>query len=78
MVKIFEALSEDITMAAGGPMGSPTIENWRRYFTTMEKAKKACQIDYAGLDIKWSRGTNKCSSGDLGHVMYTISLIKVE
>lgn len=79
MSDVFEAVSEDIVMAAGGPMGSPVEVNWRKHFKTMDKAKKFCQTDYGKIEkIKWTRGAKSCRSPDLGHVMYTITKLKVE
>jgi len=77
MSDVFEAVSEDITMAAGGPMGSPVEVNWRKHFSTMTKAKVACEKDY-GKKIGWRGGIKKCQSPDLGHVMYTIIKLKVD
>ena len=80
---LWKAESLDIIMAAGGPMGSPIETNWTRYFKTLEAAMKACERDYratgGGETIKWER---ECStfytSGDLGHVQYDITTLKIE
>jgi len=78
--KIFKATSNDIAQAAGGPMGSPVVENWVRYFTSAGAAKAACEKDYK-KPIKWERvirRTEEWVSGDLGHVEYEIEPIKIE
>ena len=74
---VYEAVSLDITMAAGGPMGSPTEENWRKLFRKPETARKACEADY-GKPIKWKWGGKRgWTSGDLMHVEYTVQPVVV-
>ena len=82
MMEIFEAKSEDLS-GLGGRMGTErTTVNWRRYFTSRYKAMLACDDDYAktspGKLIKWGRRHGVDVSGDLGHVMYTVTSIGVE
>lgn len=77
-MKIFSLVSENIVMAAGGPMGSPVVNNFTKPFSTLTKAKKFAQKDYNGDEkITWSkRGKYHCS-GDLRYVMYTITEVSV-
>lgn len=79
---VYEAISTDIAMEAGGPMGSPAEENWRKLFRDQESAKAFCEKDYAQHEpasIKWRKDGSsfRVSSGDLGFVMYDITKVKV-
>lgn len=73
----YKLVSENLT-GLGGPMGTEhTSENFVRYFDGITKAKDAAVKDY-GHPIKWERSGKRHSSGDLMHVMYDISPVKVE
>ena len=73
---MYELESENLT-GLGGPMGSESIStNFRRYFKSLASAKKFAEKDYGGK-IPWHTGRgDKIHSGDLGHVMYHIRLIR--
>lgn len=81
---VWEAISNNIVMAAGGPMGSPVDENWRKLFSTPTKAKIACVDDYKKtnededlMSFKWKRKGRGWTAGDLGHVEYDVQPVKV-
>lgn len=79
---IYELESENLTKL-GGRMGTEsTSTNWVRYFSSIDKAKKAAEKDYkknGGEDvIKWSKSRYGSSSQDLLFVQYSIQPIKVE
>ena len=74
---IYKLVSENLT-SLGGPMGTENVtDNFVRFFDSIDKAKSAAVKDF-GDDIKWKRKGKNVSSGDLLHVMYDISPIKVE
>jgi hypothetical protein len=75
---MFQLTSENITMSAGGPMGTPSTTNFVRYFWSAATAKLAAEKDL-GRGIKWrSLGRGNFASPDLGHVMYYVEKVKVE
>jgi len=68
----YQLINEDLTNL-GGPMGTEyTTERWRRNYKTLPEARAAAERDY-GEPIEWKG----YSSGDLGHVMYTIQPVRV-
>ena len=72
----FELVSVDMSNL-GGPMGNnSTSENWRKLFTTMQKAKTYAENDYYKTGrtekIKWSKSNKITHTQDLGFVMYEI------
>ena len=76
---VFKLTSENVTNV-GLSMGSAdSYVNWTRLFTSMEAAKRYAEADYcrqkkdSKAQIKWTRGTAICSSGDLGFVMYGLN-----
>lgn len=75
---MYELESENLT-GLGGPMGTErTWPNWRKFFRTAEAAKVYAERDFK-KSIEWSGGLVRgFSSGDLGHVMYHIRLVKIE
>ena len=81
---MYELTSQNLTHL-GGPMGSEyTYDNWRKFFTTIELAKKYAQKDYnkdgpAPEFIKWKKENKDCiTSQDLGYVQYYIRTVKCE
>lgn len=76
--ELYELTSENITYAAGGPMGSSSTTNFQRYFRSADKAKIAAQKDIGRSPIKWQKSRKGWTSGDMGHVMYTIIPVKIE
>jgi hypothetical protein len=69
----------DITMAAGGPMGSDTVTLFRKFFRRLPHARSFAEKHYK-KPIEWltkKKGV-RWSSGDLGAVMYEIDKIKFE
>lgn len=71
---MFELESENLTSL--GRMGDTTTTNWRRFYKTVAAARKAAEKDFGGR-IVWSRDGRRWCSGDLGHVMYTISPVTI-
>jgi hypothetical protein len=77
MTHVWEAVKEDIVMAAGGPMGSSrAIEVWSALFKTSDVAISYCENDYK-QKIKWLRNANSVRSPDLGQYQYTITKRRV-
>jgi hypothetical protein len=82
---MYELASENLTHL-GGPMGSDyTYDNWRKFFTTIELAKKYAEKDYKknkGIEvIEWIDNENEkdcIQTQDLGFVMYYIRTVKCE
>jgi hypothetical protein len=86
---IYMLESEDLTHL-GGPMGSEyTTTNFRKYFSSVKKAKEYAEQDYKrNVNVterhseiewkKWNSKTGYTNSGDLSFVMYTIARIEVE
>lgn len=92
MDKIYALRSENLS-GLGGMMGTEsTFTNWRRYFSSLEKAKRCAEEDvdfklYKGTGagrettINWAEvpGDEFClRSRDFGWVMYHITEITVE
>jgi hypothetical protein len=76
-MKIFQLVSENLTHL-GGNMGTEyTYPNYTKFFSSIEFAKKHAEKEYKGI-IKWSKRGDTISSGDLGHVMYLITPVKIE
>jgi len=83
----YELESENLT-GLGGPMGTEkTWSNWRKFFTSIAKAKKYAEEDYRKqskkkenevVDMGWVKERNRIRSQDLLFVMYNITEIKVE
>ncbi|MFC1453634.1 hypothetical protein ACFLQL_00455 [Verrucomicrobiota bacterium] len=74
---------------AGGPMGgASTYDNWTKFFTTVQRAKKYAEKDYlkqctkdmTPQVIKWEndKDTDYICSQDLLFVMYYIETVEVE
>ena len=77
MEPIYKLVSTNLTNV-GGRMGTETTStNFRLYFTTKNKAKKRAEKDY-GKKIRWFKDGEAITSGDLLHVEYDISEIKIE
>ena len=79
---MFELESENLT-GLGGPMGTEeTTINWRKFFTTVEKAKEFAEKDYKKKggreEFDWHEDDGEWCSGDLLFVMYNIRPVKVE
>lgn len=79
---MYQLIAEDLSHL-GGPMGSEyTTEMFRRFFTTLDKAKEAANRHYnrdmKRGPIKWEKDGRGVTSGDLSWVMYTIKLVKAE
>lgn len=69
----------------GGPMGTEyTYADWRKYFTTIEKAKRYAVKDSAaftkatGEALRWRKERRGACSQDCGSHMYFIRPVKVE
>lgn len=77
---MWQAICEDIAMAAGGPMGSPIKHVFTRHFKSFENAKKACEVHVGPRGpIKWKkRRDGGFDSGDMGAYQYTIKPFKTE
>lgn len=83
MPVVWKAVCEDISMAAGGPMGSPVEHVFTRYFHRQEAAKKACESHckkHDGKAVVWQRlGTTRFRSVDHGGAhQYTIETLNIE
>ena len=76
---MYAVKSENLTEASDMRHGGQVSTNWVKYHKKLNNAKTACEKDY-GQPIKWAanRRKTKFSSGDLGHVMYIITLVKTE
>lgn len=79
--KIFyELVSENLTNL-GGPMGMEyTFDNWRKSFSSLEKAKSYAEKDYKyqkERPISWQQQNDRWCSGDLSFVMYTIKEVEI-
>lgn len=77
--KVWKALCEDISLAAGGPMGSPVKHVWTRCFANLTSALEACEKHH-GKKVAWKcPKTDVYRSGDLGTAFtYEISLLDIE
>jgi hypothetical protein len=74
---VYELVSENLT-GLGGPMGTENItDNWRKTFSTLDKAKKYAEKDY-GKPLSWNRKNGRVESDDLGYVDYIINRVKIE
>lgn len=84
---MWELISEDLT-GLGGPMGTDnTPINFRKFFKSIENAKKYAEKDYKCGKISWrvskdyvhyNSSKYSVTSGDLGYVMYRIRKIETE
>ena len=66
---VYKVVSEDLRFL--GHMGAGTETNWELLAKDLKTAKKLAEDDL-GEKIKWTKSNNQHTSGDLGHVMYTI------
>ena len=74
---MYKLRNEDLTHL-GGPMGAEyTTTRYNKYFTTVDKAKNFAEKEY-GKPINWTKYNRSISSGDLGYVMYDITLVEIE
>jgi len=81
---MYELKSENLTHL-GSPMGSEyTTTNWRKFFTTIDLAKKYAEKDYLSGNknpetIEWTEESpDHIRSQDLSFVMYHIKTVKCE
>lgn len=80
MKTVYSLTSENLTNL-GGPMGSEyTYDNWVKYFSSIETAKRYAEKNYNGSrgEIKWKKRGKKLETQDLGYVMYHIVPVKLE
>ncbi len=74
----------DITQAAGGPMGSPTVGLLRQNFHNVVTAQAAALTHFRRKQrnkkatIRWRADNGGWDSGDLGAYQYTIEPIRFE
>lgn len=72
----YELIYEDLT-GLGGSMGTErTFTKWRKFFSSMQKAKKYAEKDY-GKPLEWFETDDGVRSNDLSYVMYYITRVKV-
>jgi len=81
---IYELESENLTKL-GGPMGTErTSTNWRKFFNSIDNAKKFAQKDYnknskrEDTKLKWTEEEDHIRTDDMGFVMYYIRVVKTE
>ncbi len=60
-----------------GQQGATTHLNWKKYFSSLEKAKAYAEKDY-GKPIEWVNTYDGTRSPDLLWVTYHISKVEVE
>jgi hypothetical protein len=71
---------EDISMAAGGPMGSPTIHLSSRVFKTLAAAQACAQKEIRANKLSWLKSkSGPWQSADYGgEFQYTIEEVDLE